>query len=276
MIKPESSFDTRRTSPSEETLESTVQKLCGTLELLKDWGVSPDVYTVETQRTPFGRFGDGYLATSLTDDNGFRSVALNFQSAQDDPRASFSLKRSVGDKCWHDKNGQGFSDQSVIRYLDANWPQQLIDNSSVRHVMSQEKPSLDEIFELVSENLQPTAPLGVVKNIYIYRDITIGESGNCSSASLSIGTLTDKDGFTSVAARIIKPQLAQDGPPTNSSYQISIDEMGTPSIKAWHDHADKRKPYQIPLSEITEVCAEFELMLEQMADEKIFGQTKEI
>lgn len=51
---PESSFDTRRTSPSEKALENTAHKLYNTLDRLKDWGVSPDSCTVDTQRIPFG------------------------------------------------------------------------------------------------------------------------------------------------------------------------------------------------------------------------------
>lgn len=75
---PESSFDTRRTSPSEEALENTAHKLYNTLDRLKDWGVSPDSCTVDTQRIPFGRFGDGYLATSLTDDEAYCRQLLVF------------------------------------------------------------------------------------------------------------------------------------------------------------------------------------------------------
>lgn len=92
---PESSFDTRRTSPSEKALENTVHKLYNTLDRLKDWGVSPDSCTVDTQRIPFGRFGDGYLATSLTDDNGLLSAILSFRSPHDSPGDSFLLTRGL-------------------------------------------------------------------------------------------------------------------------------------------------------------------------------------
>ena len=162
---PESSFDTRRTSPSEKALENTAHKLYNTLDRLKDWGVSPDSCTVDTQRIPFGQFGDGYLATSITDDDGLLSAILSFRSSHDRPGDSFLLTRGINDEYWQGKNRR-LSNEGVLHYLDAYWPQQIIDNSAIRRAMDQKNHDIGDVFKIISENLEPSARYILSEKIY--------------------------------------------------------------------------------------------------------------
>lgn len=272
---PESSFDTRRTSPSEKALENTAHKLYNTLDRLKDWGVSPDSCTVDTQRIPFGQFGDGYLATSITDDDGLLSAILSFRSSHDRPGDSFLLTRGINDEYWQGKNRR-LSNEGVLHYLDAYWPQQIIDNSAIRRAMDQKNHDIGDVFKIISENLEPSARYILSEKIYGYRSFFVdGNSGSCRDVSLSVGIKTDQDGFTSVSADITQPYVCNTLP-TELHSRICVDEMGTPSITSWYVHPTRNTPCPVPVKNTPALCAEFELMLEQMADEKIFGQTKEI
>lgn len=78
------------------------------IDTLEDHNVTPNCFTVETQRIPFGRFGDGSLSTVLTLDEGYFSGKLSFSSGDKNHRPFFYV-REIGDKTWWTSNRQKYA-----------------------------------------------------------------------------------------------------------------------------------------------------------------------
>lgn len=259
--------------PDDTALEHTASTLTAALDRLEERGTMPDSYTADTQRIPFGRFGDGHLATSLTIDQGFLSATLSFQS-KDENRSSFLLKRDIGQDRWWMK-GKYTSDEGVLRHLDANWPQQLIDNDPVRRAMLAEEPTFNTVFTLVHGHLQPHAPYLLTEKIYGFNDIRIDdETGECHATTLTLGVKQDQDGFQSVAADITQPYTCN-GLPTELHSRIHIDDIGTPSIASWYDHPTTKKQTPVDIKNIPGLCTEFDFMVGELLAEKLPTPTDE-
>lgn len=265
---------------AEQALDHTAQILYHTVDQLVERNTPPDSYSIDTQRIPFGRYGDGYLAASLSSDQGFHAATLSYVAPPDEARAneksaSFLLRRNIEHDRWWMAN-KHTSDEGVLRYLDANWPQHLIDNNPVRQAIDADDPGFSTVFALVHDYLIPHARYRLTEKIYSFSRINIDElSGDCSATSLVAGVKTDQDGFQSYAADIAQPYVVN-GTPTELHSTLTIDDMGTPSLSSWYDYpvTDKQgntrsKRAIVPIHDTRALCREYELMLNELLKEKL-------
>lgn len=226
-------------------LERLSETFRSAIETLKNNEVEPDCFTHNAQQIPFGRFGEGRLSTSMTVDEGFVSGKIGF-SDENDPASSFYVTRGLGDTSWR-QGARKFSNTGVARKLDANWPQQLFDNTAIRHLThgSAASPSLDDLFTVVEHELAPNARYFNIESIFAYSTISIDpETNTLSSVTLRLESVEDHDGFCHINAQLTIPYEC-DEVPTSLHSRIESNEMGTMTMQTWYEHPLTKEPVEV-------------------------------
>ena len=250
-----------------ERLNGVMQTAIDKLDLYQ---VEPNSFTHDTQRIPFGRSGDGSLATSMTVDEGYLSGIVSFIAPKgSDTRDSFILRRDIGDAAWHTPSNRIATNAGLARRLDANWPSQ-IDNSVIRQASQDEDVTLETIFKIIEKDLAPHAPYFTVEKIYAYSNIQVnGETGACSTLSeVHLATETDHDGFRTVTVQT-KVADQMDGLATAVYCRATSDQMGDVFLSAWYDHPETGKRVDKPIHDSDKVAAELEGMINLLLEEKL-------
>lgn len=250
------------------TLETLSASMHQALDMLEEHAITPNRLTVETQRIPFGRFGDGSLSTILTLDEGYFSGKLSFSSGDKSHRPFFYV-REIGDSTWWTSDRQKYAtDEAVLRTLDANWPQHVIDNSPVRQAMDDENPTVHTVADLVRGHLEPHAKYHSTERIYAYSHMTVDDEGRCESSTLLLASEVDHDGFRTVTANITLPYTCNDVD-TPLTCRVVIDELGDAQLTSFYEHPETKKPIDVPIHDITRLLEEFEIMIGQLIGEKL-------
>ena len=250
-----------------ERLNGVMQTAIDKLDLYQ---VEPNSFTHDTQRIPFGRSGDGSLATSMTVDEGYLSGIVSFIAPKgSDTRDSFILRRDIGDAAWHTPSNRIATNAGLARRLDANWPSQ-IDNSVIRQASQDEDVTLETIFQIIEKDLAPHAPYFTVEKIYAYSNIQVnGETGACRTLSeVHLATETDHDGFRTVTVQT-KVADQMDGLATAVYCRATSDQMGDVFLSAWYDHPETGKRVDKPIHDSDKVAAELEGMINLLLEEKL-------
>ena len=250
-----------------ERLNGVMQAAIDKLDLYQ---VEPNSFTHDTQRIPFGRSGDGSLATSMTVDEGYLSGIVSFIAPKgSDTRDSFILRRDIGDAAWHTPSNRIATNAGLARRLDANWPSQ-IDNSVIRQASQDEDVTLETIFQIIEKDLAPHAPYFTVEKIYAYSNIQVnGETGACRTLSeVHLATETDHDGFRTVTVQT-KVADQMDGLATAVYCRATSDQMGDVFLSAWYDHPETGKRVDKPIHDSDKVAAQLEEMIGLLLDEKL-------
>lgn len=250
-----------------ERLNGVMQAAIDKLDLYQ---VEPNSFTHDTQRIPFGRSGDGSLATSMTVDEGYLSGIVSFIAPKgSDTRDSFILRRDIGDAAWHTPSNRIATNAGLARRLDANWPSQ-IDNSAIRQASQDEDVTLETIFQIIEKDLAPHARYFTVEKIYAYSNIQVnGETGACRTLSeVHLATETDHDGFRTVTVQT-KVADQMDGLATAVYCRATSDQMGDVFLSAWYDHPETGKRVDKPIHDSDKVAAQLEEMIGLLLDEKL-------
>lgn len=256
----------------ERTAETRLDEaIRGALETLAKHKVEPDCFTHHTQQIPFGRFGEGHITNTLTVDEGFVSGGISFVS-DSDPDQSFYVRKELGNPTWRDKNGRKFSDWGVARKLDANWPQQLVDNTAVRRLADPRDRHVtpDDLFVLIETMLAPNARYFTVKNVYAYSTVRIEQETNTYSyITFLLASEEDQDGFQQRFAQLTIPYIC-DKMPTYLHSRVAFNELDTLTVSSWYDHPEKGDPVAINRSTINNAWIYQEIIdnIEALVDEK--------
>lgn len=221
------------------------ESLHGAIETLEEYQVTPDCFTHEAQRIPFGRFGDGRLTTIMTVDENFISGELSYVDS-DTPEQSFHVTRELDNTSWRG-NGRKHSNYGVARKLDANWPQHFIDNTAVRKLADRRNQgaTLEDLFELVETQLAPNARYFTIDKIYAYTTICIDQDTNrLSAVTLRLATTEDQDNFRQTCVQLTMPYECNEHD-TSAHTRAEFDELGRVSLSTWYDHPEKHVPVYV-------------------------------
>lgn len=244
------------------------ESLYGAIELLAEQEITPDCFTHTALRMPFGRFGDSHITTSMTVDENFVSGTISFASS-DNPEESFSVNRELGNTSWRG-NGHKYSNWGIARKLDANWPQQLIDNTAVRRLASPRDKNVsdDDLFQLVETELAPNARYFTIEKIYAYSTIRIDpETDALSAIAFRLAVTEDHDEFRQYHTQLTMPYTC-DEVPTSLHSRTTFDELGNFSIETWYDHPETGKPVEVTLASADMVLEEVIGYIADLVEEK--------
>lgn len=276
MTKPHSyehsNYPDRPITADGVALEHTARALVNGIDRLKERVVTPNSYTVDAQRIPFGHLGDGHLSISITIDEGCPSAILSYQAPAGE--VGFLLKRSLSDQQWRLATGSGkqkLNDGAVLRSLDANWPSYIIDNTAIRDCVDLRNGdgfSFETTVGLVQDLLVPHAESRLEERIYAYSHITVDPDGNLSEMRLTLGEKQDHYGLRSVVADITQPYLC-DGVSTPLHTRITVDELGEPTLEVWYDHPETGQPVSVPVHDTPALCKQLEATLDELLSEKL-------
>lgn len=250
-----------------ERLNGVMQAAIDKLDLYQ---VEPNSITHDTQRIPFGRSGDGSLATSMTVDEGYLSGIVSFIAPKgSDTRDSFILRRDIGDAAWHSPSNRTATNAVLARRLDVNWPSH-IDNTAIRQASRDENVTLETIFQIIEKDLAPHAPYFMVEKIYAYSNIQVNsETGACRTLSeVHLAAETDHDGFRTVTVQTkVADQI--NGLATAVYCRATSDQMGDVFLSAWYDHPETGTRVDKPIHDSDQVAAGLEGMISLLLEEKL-------
>lgn len=172
---------TRELSP----LERFTLVLNETVDALKRHHVTPNTITKEFTHAPFGRFGDGHLSASMTNDNGYYTGSVSFIGAEDDTRSSFIATHHISDgDLWIVGNKGTITGARLAKRLHANWPQFITDNTlATRLVDMDTQPTTEQIATMLDTSLASGAESQRIESAYVYRALTVDPVGDPLTAN---------------------------------------------------------------------------------------------
>lgn len=196
-----------------------------TLNSLRQHNITPNISTEEFQRIPFGRYGEGRLTTSFTNDEGYCSGLVSFMAGAGD-RASFIAKKNIGDTNWHVSNRQ-LTDLQLATRLHVNWPQAPIDNWPITQLVDSDTvPRTADIAELANHILGPHALYHAREETYIHRNLEVSKKYHEPvDYTLKLVAYFDGD-FEKIEVSLTQPSHVDDSIVVPITYHIAFDELG--------------------------------------------------
>ncbi|NCU37765.1 hypothetical protein EOL96_01735 [Candidatus Saccharibacteria bacterium] len=91
------------------------------VDTLESHRITPNSYTQDSTRIPFGPFADGTLSASVTVDEGFLSGVVSYIPHPDSAKRSFTFRRNIEDRYWLTPSRKfALTNTGLARRLDAN------------------------------------------------------------------------------------------------------------------------------------------------------------
>lgn len=199
-----------------------------TVDMLRLNKVAPDTLTKEFTHAPFGRFADGHLSASMTNDNGYWIGTVSFIGAEDDTRGSFIAKHRIADgELWTTADERTINGTQMAKRLHANWPQFIVDNTQATHLVDMEaQPSIAQIATLLDTHIAGSAQSRRVEEAYLYRSILVdGVRDTVRDTSLAINVEEDGNGFRRIEVLIQQPFEINDATIVPIRCRVVLDEM---------------------------------------------------
>lgn len=199
-----------------------------TVDALKRNQVAPNTTTREFSHAAFGRFGDGHLSASMTNDNGYWTGSITFIGAEDDTRGSFVGTHRIADgDTWTLDDKRTINLMQVAKRLHANWPQFLVDNTQATRLVDMEaSPSIEQIATLLDTYLASHAQSRRTEEAYLYRSILVdGIRDTVRDTSLAVNVEEDGNGFRRIEVLIQQPFEINDATSVPIRCRVVLDEM---------------------------------------------------
>lgn len=199
-----------------------------TVDAMRRNHVAPDTKTKEFTHAAFGRFGDGHISASMTNDNGYWTGSITFIGAEDDTRGSFVATHHIADgDTWTRDDKRTMNGMHVAKRLHANWPQFIVDNTqATRLVDAEASPSIEQIATLLDTYLAGNAQSRRIEEAYLYRSILVdGVRNTVRDTSLAINVEEDGNGFRRIEVLIQQPFEINDTTTVPIRCRVVLDEM---------------------------------------------------
>lgn len=237
-------YDLKRDEVCLAEIDSTLRNA---LRVLESNDIKPESYARRMNGIPFGRFGDGTLETSFTDDMGYFSGEMHYISkSPSDIHDEFKVKRELYDQKWWIDDHTVATNYSILSQLDAHWPQFFIDNTRIRQCIDSDQVDMQAIFTIVEEDLAPHAKHAIIERGYatsrIFTERAIDTNGklvdDCYSLDIAISSETTDDGFQSVSTHIAYP-ISYKNRSTILHIKATSDQIGNVELHVTDEYTDQ-------------------------------------